>query len=130
MSKRKTYLCIGLLALFTVLCSGCQSEFGGSADEACLEKMEQDILALAGEPLCSDSTECRYIGFGSKPCGGPWRYLVYSISTVDTVELVKRVEEYNEYERCLNRRYGRVSDCSVPIPPRLGCRNGRCVDLQ
>jgi hypothetical protein len=98
-------------------------------DWARLERMGDDIRALIGDPLCTGSPECRVIGFGSKPCGGAWEYLIYSVSTVDTVELARRVAEYNEFEAVLNRRYDRYSDCSVPNPPNVGCRDGRCVDL-
>lgn len=91
--------------------------------------MEKEILLVVGEPQCSDTTDCRYIGLGAKPCGGPSRYLIYSIATVDSLNLARRVAEFNEFNAMLNRLYGLRSDCSVPNKPNMGCRDGRCVDL-
>ena len=122
--------CIGFTLLLLFLSCSLGDECDHEArDWARLERMEDEIHALIGDPLCSDSTDCRFIAFGSKACGGPRTYLIYSISTVDTVELSKRVREHNEYEALLNRRYGVISTCGVPNPPDLGCRDGRCVDL-
>ena len=108
-----------------LVCLGCGDE---SDDAALLKRMEQDILEFVGEPLCQDSTECRFIGLGVKPCGGPWKYVIYSMATVDSVELAARVAAYNDLNRELNQRHGWVSDCSVPPPPNLTCQDGRCVD--
>jgi hypothetical protein len=129
MRRTSRYWRLGFTVLLLVLGCGCWDQCDEARDIARLEQMGDEINALIGDALCSDSTECRFIGFGSKPCGGPWRYLIYSISTVDTVELARRVAEYNKFEATLNRRYGWYSDCSVPRPPNLGCRDGQCVDL-
>jgi hypothetical protein len=116
-----------ILLVCAIFISGCGDD--EADDRARLETMEEEILLFVGEPECSDSTDCRSIGLGAKPCGGPWRYLIYSIANVDSVDLVLRVAEFNEFNRVLNRRYGWISDCSVPNKPNLGCQDGRCVDL-
>jgi hypothetical protein len=123
--KPLVFLLFVVTALF--LGAGCGDD--EADDIARLEKMEKEITALIGEAACGDSTDCRYIAFGAKPCGGPWRYLVYSAAALDTVELAFRVAAYNELNRDLNRRYGWMSDCSVPEPPNPGCRGGKCVDV-
>lgn len=98
-------------------------------DRGRLEEMEQEILDYAGSPVCEEESECRYVGVGAKPCGGPWYYLVYSVSSVDSLKLAKMVSAYNEYNDELNRKHGWNSDCSVPNEPELVCQDGRCVDL-
>jgi hypothetical protein len=112
-----------------LILSGCGEDFDEAGDLAMLEQMEREILETVGTPACQDSTACRYIGVGSKPCGGPWKYIIYSMATVDSVALAAQVSNYNAFNRELNRRYGWVSDCSVPNRPNLGCRDGVCVDL-
>ena len=83
-----------------------------------------------GAPTCEDAEEdCRYIGIGAKPCGGPWEFLVYSARTVDEETLRKKVEAHNKHEDRMNRTYGYASDCSLPNPPEIGCVEGRCADL-
>jgi hypothetical protein len=94
-----------------------------------LEAMKAEILAFIGDPVCSDVSDCAAVAFGSKPCGGPWEYLVYSTATVDPGTLAEMVSEYNELDALLNQRHGIISDCSLVRAPALGCVGGRCVAM-
>ena len=97
-------------------------------DRARLEELYGEIVAYIGTPECSDAGDCRYVGVGSKPCGGPWHYLVYSAATVDEVHLMGLVAEHAAFEDYMNARYGYASTCDVPPVPTLECRDGICVD--
>ena len=97
-------------------------------DLAQLEMMEAEILEFIGEPTCSDVPECAAIAFGSKPCGGPWTYLLYSTPTVDAAELRDMVDEYNAFNDVVNERHRIWSDCAIVITPTLQCVEGLCVD--
>lgn len=91
-----------------------------------LDSMKTAILSLAKYDSCSQDTECQFIGLGSKPCGGPWEYLIFSTSA-DTASLIPLVNAYNQKEEELNQRTARGSDCSIAIPPdSVICENG-CV---
>jgi hypothetical protein len=124
------------LILLVSTALGCNGSHGISGsgwsevrDRAQLDTWREDILAMAENPVCVDSTDCRTIGLGAKPCGGPWEYLIYSVSSVDTLALAEEVANYNDFNAVLNQRYGWLSDCSVPRVPTVGCRDGKCVDL-
>lgn len=92
-----------------------------------LENSRLFIEDLAANSICNEEFECRSIAFGTKPCGGPWTYLVYSTS-IDTLELVSRVNDYNELEMTYNINCGAVSDCSLVNPPiELVCENNQCI---
>lgn len=94
-----------------------------------LQNYKTTIEALAAASICSDQFECRYVAFGSKPCGGPWEYLVYSTS-IDTTELVALVSDYNDQEERYNLNCGAVSDCLAVQPPTsFDCVNERCIPL-
>jgi hypothetical protein len=108
----------------------CGDSFEEKHDKAVLEALREDILNMIGEPACFVDGQCRYIAFGSKPCGGPWEYLIYSMAVSDSVQLVEKVTYYNEYEDMMNHKYGYGSDCSVPETPTLGCVDGVCVDTR
>ncbi len=95
-------------------------------DQARLKEMFDEIVEYIGTPYCSGEVDCRYIGVGSKPCGGPWMYLVYSASTVDIDHLESLVSAHDAFEDYLNMKYGYVSTCDVPIPPVLECHEGIC----
>jgi hypothetical protein len=106
-----------VVCLFVVACGG--SSRDEASDRAQLAAMEQEIVALVGEPVCGDSPDCRSIGFGA----------IYSVATVDNVVLTSKVAAYNEFNAELNIRYGWGSECSVALPPTLGCQAGVCVAL-
>ena len=118
-------LLLGLAVVGMCPCSG-EDE---ADDTAKLVAMRSEIEELVGVPRCQSKGECSHVAFGSKPCGGPWEYLVYSGSTVDEGELRAKVEAYNGFEDAMNHRWGRMSDCSIASEPKIGCREGVCVDL-
>lgn len=96
-------------------------------DRAQLERMRQEIDMLLGDAAAASIADCRYAGLGSKPCGGPWAYIVYSVSSTDSTALAERLKAYDAFEAEMNARYGYLSDCSVPNIPVLAYRNGRCI---
>jgi hypothetical protein len=94
-----------------------------------LDRLRDFILGYIGSAPCSGDGECRHIAFGAKPCGGPWRYLVYSTRNVDPDLLADIVSRHNAVNAVFNRRWRAISDCSLPPVPRAGCALGSCVDL-
>ena len=96
-------------------------------DRTQLAEMRREIDALIGDAAGASIADCRYAGVGSKPCGGPWEFVIYSASSTDSTALAERLTAYNAFEAEMNERYGLASDCSVPNAPVLAYRDGRCV---
>lgn len=91
-----------------------------------LDLMKSEIQAYIATFPCDETVGCNSIAFGSKPCGGPWEYLVYS-NAVDQAYLEEQVLLYNEMQNQYNIQTGAVSDCAVVGPPAtIGCVNGVC----
>ncbi len=118
-----TLLIILILTIF-----GCEEE-NKEDDFDTLAVMGAEIYGLIEDKSCNDVSDCRSIGFGDKPCGGPWSYLIYSIVNVDTVDLLAKVQSYNDYERELNLKWGAYSDCSFAVPPVLGVVHNACTSV-
>lgn len=95
-------------------------------DRARLVEMRQEIDMLIGDAAASSIADCRYAGLGSKPCGGPWEFIVFSVSSTDSTALAERLTAYDAFEADMNMRYGYLSDCSVPNIPVLVFKDGRC----
>ena len=57
-------------------------------DRAKLVEMRGEISALIGDAECETTEDCRQVGIGAKPCGGPWDYLIYSVT--DSAALADR----------------------------------------
>ena len=96
-------------------------------DRAILMEMRGEIDALIGEAAGASIADCRYAGLGAKPCGGPWEYIVYSVSSTDSTALTDKLAAYEAFEAEMNELYGYVSDCSVPNVPVLAYKDGRCI---
>ena len=88
----------------------------------------QAVYTLIRDLSCVDSLVCADIGIGSKPCGGPWRDVVYSTATVNQADLMMKVADLNVYEDGYNRQEGIISDCMVAPSARPACVDGKCVD--
>ena len=95
-----------------------------------MDSLRQNILRVLGDSSCTQASQCRSIPFGSKPCGGPWSYLVYSTNTADYGALADAVAEYNEREKLENEQEGRGSDCRIVSRPALDCVNSKCVAVR
>ena len=104
-------------------------ESGGDQDtekKSLLAKKRQIADFIAADSCFTDS-RCRSIAFGSKPCGGSWEYLMYPAS-IDTARLFNMISEYNKAEEAYNKKWGIMSDCSVPAPPdSVKCVDGKCT---
>ena len=53
-------------------------------DRTQLADMRREIDALVGDAAGASIDDCRYLGLGAKPCGGPWEYAIYSASSTDS----------------------------------------------
>lgn len=130
---KKTVYSMGLL-LFFVLTTAMQCDEDDSPVSCAqtlqyLQDYKATIESIAAASVCDGDFECRYIAFGSKPCGGPWEFLVYSTS-IDTLELMNLVSDYNILENNYNLDCGAISDCSTPQPPiGFECENNRCIPV-
>ena len=125
----KNFLLVLLVLCLSFLSTQCDDDNSSTQEEerAELATLKSEIEALANTSTCNESTECKSIAFGSKPCGGPWSYLIYSTS-IDTQKLEEMVNNYNQTEDKFNEKYGIASDCSLASPPTsINCENNTCV---
>ena len=120
--------CLSLcLTLFSTQCEEDIPIINQESEQQDLEALKTEIENLANTSICDDGFECQFIAFGSKPCGGPAGYLIYSTS-VDTEKLENLVLNYNEQHAEFNTKWGIVSDCSIVNPPSsINCENNVCV---
>lgn len=127
MNKLFTLLALSLV-LNLVSCASSNDTSNQMAERMALFDEKAAIQEMVFNAECTDESECKFIGFGSKPCGGPWFYLVYNSSI--EAEVIERVEAYNKQEAEFNEKYGISSDCSVALPPdRIECKNGKCIPV-
>lgn len=94
-----------------------------------LDLQFEEITKLAASKNCTEGSQCSYMAYGSKACGGPQGYLVFS-SEIDTEKLKDLVDKYTKAEAAYNKQNGIFSDCMLVTPPQtIDCVNGDCVKL-
>ena len=95
-----------------------------------LETKKQEIQNYINGFSCSESVGCSFIAFGSKPCGGPRTYLLFS-NSVNLTKLQEMVKTYNEMDELYNIQTNAVSDCMYVLPPtEVKCVNGICTIIK
>jgi hypothetical protein len=118
------------IVLLTIV-FGCTSttELGKEDDLAELNSLKEEIELLVDTSICSENSDCDSIAFGSKACGGPKTYLVFSTS-INVELLQQKVATYNALETAFNQKWGIISDCMVILPPTsVECINGKCTGV-
>ena len=96
-----------------------------SSDEK-RDRLAAFIMAYVADRRADDISQCGYVGFGNKPCGGPWTYVVYSAKSVDPTALDELAELYCYLDGLYNARHSLLSDCAVYPAPALHLVNGVC----
>jgi hypothetical protein len=92
-----------------------------------LVQLAKNIEEFAKNKACTGGDNCRSMAMGSKACGGPTSYIIYSLSKTDEKLLAEKVKQYTDLEKEINIKYNRISDCSFLIPPTVDCLNGVCA---
>jgi len=128
LAPRTFFLCLAVLTVAATVQSCDEHSASEAGDIARLDEMEAEILDYIGTPTCRGSGDCAIIAFGAKPCGGPWRYLIYSKSTVDSTTLAGMVRVHHDLNVELNRKWGWRSTCDLARKPEVACVDGTCVD--
>ena len=97
------------------------------AEQNNLNAMRAEILALVGEAKADNVSQCRVVGFGSKPCGGPASYIAVSVKQGNEAEIMALIGKYNAAAKAENERLGLMSNCAVVPKPAVVLENGVCT---
>jgi len=99
-------------------------------DDTTKERLLGDFIeSYIADRTCTGPGQCRTMGIGHNPCGGPWGYIIFSVGVVNPDTLAAIVAVYDDLNDAMNRKYGRVGPCVVLPPPQVGCVDGRCEKI-
>ncbi|MBB6002125.1 hypothetical protein [Arcicella rosea] len=96
------------------------------ADNLKLTQLYTEVETFAQNKACAGD-DCRVMAMGAKACGGPTRFIIYSLSKTDEKILAEKVKAYTDFQKELNTKYNRISDCAMLLPPNVDCVNGLCT---
>lgn len=95
-----------------------------------IQKLHDQLKTLTQDLSCDNSTQCQVEAVGSRACGGPSSYLVYSSKSAAT-ETVKQVTtKITQYESTYNAKNNMVSICQHLTRPAAQCVASKCVKLE
>ncbi|XHS77024.1 hypothetical protein ACFJGW_14970 [Burkholderiaceae bacterium UC74_6] len=86
------------------------------------ENLVARIDALIGSAACESDAQCRTIGIGSRPCGGPAGYRPWSTAHADAAALQSAADALTQFDRAEAERLGLRSTCQVIPDPGAVCR--------
>ena len=95
-------------------------------DSERLKELGRIIEQEIGTPAANEPSQCKLIAFGSKPCGGPARYLVYSTAKTNETRLKQLVDEFNQLAKKINEERKIFSDCMFVSEPKVELVDGVC----
>jgi hypothetical protein len=96
-------------------------------DSAFLAKVTSEIRSYASDLSCTNTSQCQWITFGTKACGGASAAIPYSTKNVTTALITSKGQYITDAEKKYNELYGIVSDCMVEYGlPYGSCVNNRC----
>ncbi|QOD59922.1 hypothetical protein H9I45_11255 [Polaribacter haliotis] len=93
-------------------------------DHLQLMELFSEIQTLSRNESCTNSNDWNYVAYGSKACGGPQGFIIYS-TKINTTNFLQKVANYSKVEKEYNVKWSVVSDCSIPNEPKsIECKNG------
>ena len=124
----KTHI-LKLTLLGFVLFMACskQETLTPAVDDQKLEQLGKEIQDFAKNKTCAGGDDCKTMAMGSKACGGPTSYIIYALSKTDEKQLSEKVKQYTDFQKELNIKHNRTSDCLFLSPPTVDCLNGVCA---
>ena len=97
------------------------------SDDKRLQQLHVLIEKEIGTPRANAPSQCKLIAFGSKACGGPERYLVYSTVKTNEARLKQLVNEFNQLAQKINEERRIISDCMFETEPMVEFVGGMCT---
>ena len=118
-----------LIAVFTLLLS--LSAWSQSSQEQqdgeALGALIKSAKLLADTDLrCQSAADCTVVEIGSRACGGPSTHFITSDDNSNMEELQYLARQTRAKGEAFNRNYGRISICTVVMPPVAKCIQQQC----
>jgi len=94
------------------------------------KKIYHELYQLNPTKYCETDRECESMPVGSRPCGGPHSYIVYSTAIDRDLEekLINLSNKTKEIDRKQNQLNGTAGTCDYHLPKVLICTNNICTE--
>ncbi|CAI3798938.1 hypothetical protein [Rheinheimera sp. MM224] len=90
-------------------------------------QLQLRLERLTENKECQQDNQCKVIGVGARPCGGPDQYLLYSTLHTDEKMLSYTNDRYQKLKKQQNEKLGLMSTCQMLMPPVSACIENKCA---
>ncbi|GAA60961.1 hypothetical protein P20652_2833 [Pseudoalteromonas sp. BSi20652] len=95
-----------------------------------IKTAKAELNTLITDKQCDTSTQCRVIAVGSRACGGPSSFVVYSTNAASEEQVTILGEKITKLESNYNSQKGMMSICQHLTTPSTQCVENKCVKLE
>lgn len=95
-----------------------------------IQNTRQQLNTLIADTQCDNSSQCQVLPAGSRACGGPSSYIVYSSKTVNTDQVELLAAKITEQESKFNAQNDMMSICQHLSAPSTQCTENKCVKIE
>ncbi|ALS31451.1 hypothetical protein PTRA_a0054 [Pseudoalteromonas translucida KMM 520] len=95
-----------------------------------IKAAKNELNTLIANKQCDSSTQCQVEAVGSRACGGPSSYVVYSTTTATTEQVTALSKKITTFESNYNAQNQMVSICQHLTAPSTQCVENKCVKLE
>ena len=85
---------------------------------------------LIADKQCSTSSQCKVSAVGSRACGGPSDYIVYSTQSAPQEQVSALSDTITQLESTYNAQKGMMSICQHLTAPSTQCVENKCIKLE
>ncbi|MBB1411352.1 hypothetical protein [Pseudoalteromonas sp. SG44-17] len=95
-----------------------------------IKKVHQQLQTQIADLNCDNSSQCKVLPVGSRACGGPSSYIVYSNKTANEQAVEKLTQQITSLESQFNAQNKMISICQHLTAPAAQCIENKCVKLE
>jgi hypothetical protein len=95
-----------------------------------IKTAKAELNALVANNQCDTSEQCKIEPVGSRACGGPSGFTVYSTKTSNAADVIALSKTITSLERSYNSQNDMMSICQHLTSPSTQCVKNKCVKLE
>ena len=92
--------------------------------------VQEPLVNQLDGPMAQLQFDTKVMGIGSKACGGPEQFIVYSETVTDGKMLAITSERYAKLKKEQQSRLGMMSTCQQLATPLASCQAKKCVLIE
>lgn len=101
-----------------------------TVSRSAMQAAHSQLKALTKDLNCDTSAQCQVLPVGSRACGGPSSYLVFSTKNTDSEKVASLAKHITSLESQFNAQTGMASICQHLTAPAAQCVSNKCVKVE